>query len=45
MPTTDPATGEVMTDALADGPQPKPERCPSCNAIIDPFNGACRCFD
>ena len=36
-----------MTDALADAAPPptKPERCPSCNAVMNPFNGDCRCFD
>lgn len=25
-------------------PQPKPERCPSCNGVIRP-TGECRCSD
>jgi hypothetical protein len=41
-----PAFPDAMTGFASIGPIPtKPERCPSCNAIIDPFNGACRCFD
>lgn len=26
-------------------PLPKPERCPSCNAVIDVLTNNCRCFD
>jgi len=41
-----PAFPDEMSGFACIGPiSKKPERCPSCGAVMDPFNGACRCFD